>query len=500
MRVIRRTRPACLRLDNHNAKHTARIVRIRRGAGVKATRGKLPAQIPPVAIERQYQKAIIERVIERVRRAIAPLLAELPRLLASANRERSALLHDAGEGRRVRELMEQARETIAESVTTRDLERLAREVSSRTADYQGTQLHRQVRAAFGADVFSQDRALRPLTEAFVDANVGLIKKIGDDLATEIESATMRAIQDGMLHGDLAKELEGRFGFAEKRAELIARDQVGKAYGQINAARQRELGVTRFIWRTVGDERVRSEHEDREGETYEYSDPPDGELPGEPINCRCYAEPVFDDVLAELDEPAEEPAAEPAPETVPAAEPAPEPPPEPLRELDPSPAPSPVAVPQFVTPVPEKNPRRVEAARKAAEVSAERRREIHSAVKSNLSPELQTVWDKEGHKFMQQEAGRIKGIKDRINASSKLSEAFAEKYGSGDESVFGNEGDRYAKRAEIEAQHAETWADEQERQYYEAAQREGDDTDADQRAANDAWANPPANAGDDDPPF
>lgn len=306
VRLIRRSLSSyVIRLDNHNAKHTARLVRIRRGVGAKAPREKLPAQIPPTAIERQYEAEIRELVIERVRAAIAPLLAELPRLLASAGRERSAILHDAGEGRRVRELMEQARATIADSVTIEDLETLARRVSKRTADYQGTQLHRQVRAAFGADVFTQDRALRPLTEAFVDANVGLIKKIGDDLANDIEAATMRAIQDGMLHGDLAEVLKGEFGFAEKRAELIARDQIGKAYGQINAARQRDLGVTRFIWRTVNDDRVRDEHTAREEESeiepYSYADPPDGELPGEPINCRCYAEPVFDDVLAELDD-------------------------------------------------------------------------------------------------------------------------------------------------------------------------------------------------------
>lgn len=119
----------------------------------------------------------------------------------------------------------------------------------------------------------------------------------------------------------------------------------------------------------------------------------------------------------------------------------------------------------------KNPRRVEAAKKAAEASVERRREIHSAVASNLPQELQTAWSKEGHKFMQQEADRIRGEKDRINAASKISEAFAEKYGSGNESAHGNEGDRYHRRAEIEARHAESWADEQERNYYAAAMRE-----------------------------
>lgn len=118
----------------------------------------------------------------------------------------------------------------------------------------------------------------------------------------------------------------------------------------------------------------------------------------------------------------------------------------------------------------KNPRRVEAAKKAAEASAERRREIHSAVASNLPRELQSTWAKEGHKFMQQEAGRVRGVTDRINAASKISEAFAEQYGSASETGRGYEGDRYHRRAEIEAKHAEAWADEQERKYYAAAAR------------------------------
>jgi SPP1 gp7 family putative phage head morphogenesis protein len=118
----------------------------------------------------------------------------------------------------------------------------------------------------------------------------------------------------------------------------------------------------------------------------------------------------------------------------------------------------------------KNPKRVEAARKAGEASVERRREIHSAVASNLPQELQATWGKEGHKFMQQEAARIRGVKDPINAASKISEAFAEQYGSGSETSRGYEGDRYHRRAEIEAKHAESWADEQEKKYYAAAAR------------------------------
>lgn len=160
----------------------------------------------------------------------------------------------------------------------------------------------------------------------------------------------------------------------------------------------------------------------------------------------------------------------------------------------------------------KNPKRVAAAKKAAQASVERRREIHSAVKSNLADELQTAWDKLGHKFMQENSVRIKGVKDPINAASKISEAFAETYGSGDATVMGNEGDKFFARQELEAKHAESWANEQERSYYEEAQRaaiEAGDIDesgelteqgrARQEIDHETMAATP-NPGDDDPPF
>lgn len=288
---------------NHRAVQTARTVRVLRRVGVaKRPRSRLPRQASPKMLSLDYARQLLT-VVARMRAAFSPLLAALPRLLEQAARERriDAAHADAGESRRIRALIEQARKTMSETIKTDELEKLARTFARRTAEFNRVQLGRQVKAALGTDVFLADRALAPLTEAFVDANVGLIKNIGDKLAADIEASTMRAVQTGKLHPDLAEELEARFGFSEERAKLIARDQVGKAYGQINSARQRELGVGRFVWRTANDERVRPEHEDRDGEVYSYDDPPDGELPGEPINCRCYAEPVFADILGELED-------------------------------------------------------------------------------------------------------------------------------------------------------------------------------------------------------
>ena len=46
----------------------------------------------------------------------------------------------------------------------------------------------------------------------------------------------------------------------------------------------------YIWRTVGDDRVRSKHAEREGEIFNWHVPPEGGHPGEDYNCRCWAEP------------------------------------------------------------------------------------------------------------------------------------------------------------------------------------------------------------------
>lgn len=279
-------------------------------------RGHVPRAQPPTSIERDYARALLA-LVARIRPAFAELEAALPALLESAARERAAAHGDrldADESKRARALIELARQRLGQTIATSEVEALAELFARRTATFQRIQLGRQVQAALGSDVFLADRRLQPLVAAFVDANVGYIKAIPETVARGVEGAVMRAIQNGTLHEDLAKELDQRFAFGEDRARLIARDQVGKAYGQIAAARSRELGVRRFVWRTVNDERVRGDpdgkypdvdeeddHYARNGKTYSYDDPPYGELPGEPINCRCTAEPVFADLLAELDD-------------------------------------------------------------------------------------------------------------------------------------------------------------------------------------------------------
>lgn len=280
---------------------TIALVRGMRAHKLASRRRRLPRQIYPHAIERDYGHALAAIVsTEKVRAAFAPLLSELPQLLASAKASRSLDHADADEGKRARQLIEQGKAALQKAISQPQIEAIAQKFAEQTSTYQRVQFNRQTRAALGVDVFTNDRPLRNAISNFTAENTALITNLAPRTAIAVDHMVTRAISTGTLHQDLALDLDREFGFGERRSALIARDQVGKFYGQTNAIRQQEIGIEKFIWRTVGDERVRDEHDELDGETFSYDDPPDEGLPGEPILCRCTAEPVFDDLLADID--------------------------------------------------------------------------------------------------------------------------------------------------------------------------------------------------------
>ena len=74
--------------------------------------------------------------------------------------------------------------------------------------------------------------------------------------------------------------------ALRHSELKARNIKGNVYANFlkNIVSKETDG---FIWNTVGDDRVRPEHEDRDQEFFTWKDA--DLLPGEDIMCRCWAE-------------------------------------------------------------------------------------------------------------------------------------------------------------------------------------------------------------------
>lgn len=131
---------------------------------------------------------------------------------------------------------------------------------------------------------------------WISENLNLIKSIHSDTLRRIESELREAISTTVEDGVKLKYLENKIkeiaGSTDKRAALIARDQVGKLNGRITQYRQESTGIKKYTWRTMGDERVRAEHSERDGQIYQWNKPPPGGHPGMAIRCRCVALPVI----------------------------------------------------------------------------------------------------------------------------------------------------------------------------------------------------------------
>jgi SPP1 gp7 family putative phage head morphogenesis protein len=143
------------------------------------------------------------------------------------------------------------------------------------------------------DVLSYEPWLEPLATGFVRENVALIKSLSRKHFDDLERRVLDAFRSGRRAESLSRQIREQYGASQKRAMLIARDQIGKLNGNLTRQRQKALGVERYIWRTSQDERVRSLHREREGKEFSWDEPPEDGHPGEPIQCRCTAEPVID---------------------------------------------------------------------------------------------------------------------------------------------------------------------------------------------------------------
>jgi hypothetical protein len=194
------------------------------------------------------------------------------------------------------EAIDRAERKFFEEWTRARMARLVRPIGEEIERLHSAGLNRQLRAVVGVDAVGGEPWLGRAVDEFTAENVALIRSIPTRFFDDLETNLKRELADGARFEELIGIVEERYGVSQSRATLIARDQSGKFYGDLNRVRQTDLGIERFTWRTARDNRVREEHEDRDGEVYTWSAPPEGETPGEPVNCRCYAEPDLKGLL------------------------------------------------------------------------------------------------------------------------------------------------------------------------------------------------------------
>jgi SPP1 gp7 family putative phage head morphogenesis protein len=159
-----------------------------------------------------------------------------------------------------------------------------------------------VKNRIGLDIFFNNSKLQDLLKVKTLEFGKLITNMGDDHITKISGIVSRGVTTGARAEEIAKEIFEVTKMTERRAQLIAIDQIQKANGVISQQRKEQLS-DEYIWRNMDDRKVRGNpnglypkvkysHWDREGKTYKWSDPPPDGHPGKAVKCRCIAEAVI----------------------------------------------------------------------------------------------------------------------------------------------------------------------------------------------------------------
>jgi len=241
------------------------------------------------------------------------LLPQLPTLLDEQSQVSSIVIRRDGADDIDRAIAKTAAATV-QTVPDREIEAAATQTALRVSEWHADDFGKQIEKVARINLHDNTTGLAGAIDLFVSDNVALIKSINAQQLEAVKGVILRGARAGKSHLEVRDEIAAQFGKSNKRAALIATDQIGKLNGQLTQLRQTNIGIRRYRWSTAQDERVRPAegankerlgHRKLNGTIQEWTKPPltderTGERahPGYPIRCRCVAIPIVDDLLVE----------------------------------------------------------------------------------------------------------------------------------------------------------------------------------------------------------
>ena len=268
----------------------------------KKTKGTLNIE-PPIAIEVSYYKDLLK--------ILAVTQAAAVKFIAKMLRERKDIIKDSAEEELSKEAAAEVAKMIAQFQGLQETVALevALKMAKRTNGFHKVEFRRVISKHLGVDIGSimTEEGVKGVVMKSVQSNVGLIKSIPKEHLNRVQNILTQGIKTGKKDFSVVKELQEAFDISKRRARVIARDQVSKLTNTLSSTRQQDIGVTKYVWRTSKDERVRPSHAKQEGKSYAWQGDPKPATgpPGEDVQCRCSSEPDLSDVLAGLDKPLKE---------------------------------------------------------------------------------------------------------------------------------------------------------------------------------------------------
>ncbi len=178
-------------------------------------------------------------------------------------------------------------------------ESIAKKMATSTEAFNRRNFVQSINSAVGVNLSSiiKSEGVQTQIEASISKNIDLIKSIPKEYHDDIKKAVSNGINQGDDFFSIRKQILEIGESTDKRARLIARDQVAKLNATVTETRQKKMGVTHYFWRTSRDERVRDTHKDNAGKRFAWDNPPSKTgHPGSDVQCRCTAEPDLSHLL------------------------------------------------------------------------------------------------------------------------------------------------------------------------------------------------------------
>jgi len=280
----------------------------RKAEGIKKKGGRPPQWLFPESVEREYRRKLFD-IVDILQKSISDtLLMELPSLYKQANqvntdsikydpwlvKQNFAFIRSDDWARDLNNLMNASKVLFDRRIP--QVESLTSDIAKETSDFNQKQFDRVTQAALGVNVLATDPDLQTRLNAFAFRNADLIKDISDKTVKDISVIASQGLTQGKALSEIESEIQSRFPMTKRRAKTIARDQIATLNGNLTKVRQKSVGIDKYRWSTSGDDRVRDEHRELNGLIFSWDKPPSIGNPGDPINCRCSAIPIFDDLL------------------------------------------------------------------------------------------------------------------------------------------------------------------------------------------------------------
>lgn len=132
-----------------------------------------------------------------------------------------------------------------------------------------------------------------INKSLIQRQIDLITKIPNEQINTVKQIVFEGIDRGRDKSFIVKELQHINGISDRRAKLIAHNQLNYSTGIINRQRQKDLGFDKSMWKhSSASKEPRVSHLHANNKIFENDKGCliDGEyiLPGEKIGCNCYS--------------------------------------------------------------------------------------------------------------------------------------------------------------------------------------------------------------------